>query len=41
MKKAMNFLGFAAGSPRLPLTEMEDAHAEVLRAEMVALGLID
>lgn len=41
VKKAMNFLGFAAGSPHLPLTEMEDAHAEVLRAEMVALGLID
>lgn len=41
VKKAMNFLGFAAGTPRLPLTEMEDAHAEVLRSEMVALGLID
>jgi len=37
----MNFLGFAAGTPRLPLTEMEEAHAEVLRAEMVALGLVD
>ena len=41
VKKAMNFLGFAAGTPRLPLTEMEEAHAEVLRAEMVALGLVD
>ena len=40
VKKAMNFLGFNAGIPRLPLTEMEDAHAEVLRSEMLGLGLV-
>lgn len=40
VKKAMNFLGFDAGTPRLPLTEMEDTHAEVLRSEMRELGLI-
>lgn len=40
VKKAMNFLGFDAGTPRLPLTEMEDAHAEVLRSEMRELGLV-
>ena len=40
VKKAMNFLGFNAGTPRLPLTEMEDAHAEVLRSEMRELGLV-
>lgn len=40
VKKAMNFLGFNAGTPRLPLTEMEDAHAEILRSEMRELGLV-
>lgn len=40
VKKAMNFLGFNAGTPRLPLTEMEDSHAEVLRSEMRELGLV-
>ena len=40
VKKAMNYLGFNAGTPRLPLTEMEDAHAEVMRSEMRELGLI-
>ena len=40
VKKAMNYLGFSAGAPRLPLTEMEEAHAQTLRSEMRALGLI-
>lgn len=40
VKKAMNFLGFDAGVPRLPLTEMEEAHAAALYGEMQALGLV-
>lgn len=40
VKKAMNFLGFDAGVPRLPLTEMEEAHATALYGEMQALGLV-
>lgn len=39
VKKAMNLLGFNAGSLRLPLTEMEEAHASVLREEMIKFGL--
>lgn len=39
VKKAMNLLGFNAGSLRLPLTEMEEAHAAVLRDEMIKFGL--
>lgn len=38
-KKAAEFIGIAAGKPRLPLTEMEPAHAERLRAAMHDLGL--
>lgn len=40
VKKAMNFLGFDAGVPRLPLTEMEEAHAAALYGEMQTLGLV-
>ena len=36
----MNFLGFDAGVPRLPLTEMEEARAAALYGEMQALGLV-
>ncbi len=40
VKKAMNLLGFAAGVPRLPLTEMEPDNAERLAKEMKELGII-
>ena len=39
VKKAMNLLGFSAGSLRLPLTEMEEEHAALLREEMIKFGL--
>ena len=39
VKKAMNLLGFSAGSLRLPLTEMEEEHATLLREEMIKFGL--
>ncbi|MCI8413552.1 MAG: 4-hydroxy-tetrahydrodipicolinate synthase [Clostridia bacterium] len=39
-KKALEFLGIAAGVPRLPLTEAEPAHAREIRDELIALGLI-
>ncbi len=39
-KKAMQLLGFDAGIPRLPLTEMEPEHTELLKAEMKKLSLI-
>lgn len=34
VKKAMNLMGLEAGPLRRPLTEMEDAHAEVLKKAM-------
>lgn len=39
-KMAMSMLGFCLPSPRLPLTVMTDSNADVLKAEMTALGLI-
>ena len=39
VKKAMNLMGFNVGSLRLPLTEMEDAHAKVLASEMEKAGI--
>lgn len=39
VKKAVNLMGFNAGSLRLPLTEMEPAHAEVLKKAMVDFGI--
>jgi dihydrodipicolinate synthase len=41
VKKAMNLLGFDAGVPRLPLTEMEPQNAEKLEKAMRALKLIN
>lgn len=38
-KKALEYIGIEAGIPRLPLTEMEPAHAEKLLAAMQALGV--
>ena len=40
VKAALNMQGFNVGSPRLPLTEMTDAHKEVLRAAMKAFGCL-
>ncbi len=40
VKAAVNMLGMSAGSLRLPLTEMEDAHKEVLRQAMVSYGIL-
>ena len=40
VKKALDFMGMEGGALRLPLTEMEDATAAKLQAEMKAVGLI-
>lgn len=40
VKKAMNLMGLGAGPLRLPLTEMEEATAAKLEAEMKAYGLL-
>ena len=39
-KKALEYIGIRAGKPRLPLTELEPAHAEMLRKVMTDLGVI-
>lgn len=40
VKKAMQLLGFDVGAPRLPLTELEPEHTELLREKMREIGLI-
>ena len=40
VKKAMNLMGQNAGALRLPLTEMEEANAVKLEAEMKAYGIL-
>ena len=40
VKAALNMQGFAAGKPRLPLTEMETANQERLRKAMVEFGVL-
>lgn len=40
VKAAMNMLGMQAGPLRAPLSEMEDAHKEILRQEMIKYGLM-
>ena len=40
VKAALNMMGLGAGPLRLPLTEMEDAHKEVLRQAMVEYGIL-
>ncbi len=40
VKAAMNLMGKPAGPLRAPLTEMEPAHREVLRQELVNFGLL-
>ncbi len=39
VKAALNMMGMEVGPLRMPLTEMEDAHKEVLRAVMEAYGI--
>ena len=38
VKAAMNMMGYHTGSLRMPLTEMEDAHKQVLRQAMIDAG---
>ena len=40
VKKAMAYLGYGNGIPRLPLTEMEEQNAQKLMNEMKKLALI-
>ena len=40
VKAALNMMGMEAGPLRLPLTEMEDAHKEVLRKAMTEYGIL-
>ena len=40
VKAAMNMLGMQAGPLREPLSELEDAHKEILRQEMIKYGLM-
>ena len=40
VKAAMNMMGKEVGPLRAPLTEMEDAHKEVLRKAMAESGLL-
>ena len=40
VKAALNLQGYQVGSPRLPLTEMEDAHKETLRKAMSEYGVL-
>ena len=39
VKAAYNMLGFNAGTPRLPLTELEDEHKEILQNAIKNAGL--
>ena len=40
VKYALNLMGFNAGKTRLPLSEMSDAHKELVRNEMKKAGLL-
>lgn len=40
VKAALNMMGLGAGPLRLPLTEMEDGHKEVLRKAMTDYGIL-
>lgn len=40
VKKAMNLMGLEAGPLRRPLTEMEDAHAEIMKKAMEDFGIL-
>jgi 4-hydroxy-tetrahydrodipicolinate synthase len=40
VKAALNLQGFEVGKPRLPLTEMEAEHQELLKKAMIAYGVL-
>lgn len=40
VKKALNLMGMQAGPLRMPLSEMEAAHAETLKQEMIKFGIL-
>ena len=40
VKAALQMQGFAVGAPRLPLTQMEPAHKEVLKKAMIEFGCL-
>lgn len=40
VKEAMNLLGYEVGGYRKPLTPMSDAHREILRKELMNVGLL-
>ena len=40
VKAALNLQGFEVGRPRLPLTEMEAEHQELLKKAMIAYGVL-
>ena len=40
VKAALNMQGFEVGSPRLPLTELTDAHKKTLREAMIQFGCL-
>ncbi len=40
VKKAVEVMGLRGGTMRMPLTEMEPAHVEKLKAAMTAYGLL-
>jgi 4-hydroxy-tetrahydrodipicolinate synthase len=40
VKTALKYIGIEAGPMRMPLTEMEPEHAEILKKEMEAFGLL-
>lgn len=40
VKAALNMQGWNVGNPRLPLTELEDAHKETLRKAMIEYGVL-
>ena len=40
VKAALQMQGYAVGAPRLPLTEMEEAHKEVLKKAMIEFGCL-
>lgn len=39
VKKAMELMGMAAGKPRMPLLEMSEANAAILRSELIEYGI--
>ena len=40
VKAALNMIGYNVGKLRLPLTELEDKHKELLKTELKKVGLL-